>query len=148
MKNILRFIKEHFVETIGLIVILVLIVFISYLKMYKKTYVCTQNGVDSGIKVYQKYEIKQKRNNIKSISYKYELTSDNKEALSEVTNMYKEMIKNNSKVIEDNSLDLKYSDNKLILTYKINKKEINDNEMYKSTRHFVKLLKASGFTCK
>ena len=148
MKKVLEFIKEHFVETIGLIVILVLIIFISYLKMYKKTYVCTQNGKDNGIAIYQKYEIKQKRNKINSISYKYELTSNNKDALTQVTNMYKEMIKNNSKVIADNSLDLKYNDNKLTLTYKINKKEINDNEMYKSTRHFVKLLKASGFTCK
>lgn len=148
MKKVLDNVKNHIVETIGLLVIVFLIIFISFLKTYKKTYVCTYLSSDRGVRTYQEYIIHQKNNNIKDIEFTYKVNSSNEEAIKQIANIYNEMIKENEDVIEENSLDLKYSKNKIIFTFKISGNELKSNDTYKSARHFVKLLKASKFTCK
>lgn len=148
MKKVLSYMKEHFVETIGLIVIILLVIFISYLKFYKKTFTCDHTGSDGNVKVYEKYIIEQKKNNIKEIKYKYEVTSPSKSNVKEIYKFYEELIDKNPGVISKNYINLKYKDNKLTMIYKLSGDDLKENDNYKSTKHLVKVLKASGFTCK
>ena len=71
MKKIINLIKEHFVEFVGFNAILILIIFISYLKFYKKTYVCESNKIVDNVKISEKFILKQKNNKIKTIDYTY-----------------------------------------------------------------------------
>ena len=148
MQKVISYAKEHFVETIGLAVIIVLVIFISYLKFYRKTYTCTSKETDSSVTVYQRYVIKQKRNKIKYVGYKYVVTSPSKEQVKQISAFYEDLIEKNPDIKTDNFVTLKYKGNKLTLSYIITQDELEENEMYKSTRHLVKVLKASGFTCK
>lgn len=148
MSKVFNFCKNHFVETLGLLVILFLIFFISFLKYYNKTFECELNTQDGDVKVYQKYNIIQKNNKIKSIAYYYEVTSPNKEEMNQIVTFYKNLISSSEKELSDNHITLKYKKNRLIIYYKISKEEMKGNKMYKSTRSLVRNLKASKFTCK
>lgn len=148
MKSAINFVKNHFVETVGFIGVLIIIILVSYLKYFRKTFVCEQMIKENGSKVYQKYEIKQKNNSIKSISYYYKANTPNKKEKEKIQEFYKSMITDNKKKIFDNNITLKYSDGVLILKYNISSKEIKTNKNYKSTKTLVNKLKASKFTCK
>ena len=148
MNKVLDYCKNHFVETIGFIVIIVLIFFISYLKYYRKTFTCDITTSDDSVKVYQKYNIKQKNNKIKKITYYYEVKSPNKEQMNQINKFYEQLIEENKDDLYDNHIMMKYKNKKLVLYYEISSNEIKKEDLYKSTRHFVKSLKASGFKCK
>ena len=54
MNKVIEFTKNHFVEVLGFTAILVIIILISYLKMYKKTFVCELRTTEGTSKIYQK----------------------------------------------------------------------------------------------
>lgn len=148
MKKVINYVKGHFVETVGFIVIIFLIIFISYLKFYKKTFTCELTTKDGNVKVYQNYKIKQKNNHIKSISYYYKVTSPSKTEIEQISNFYKNLINENEDMLYESNINLVYKKNKLVLSYDISDKEIKNNKIYKSTRTLIGNLKASKFTCK
>ena len=58
MNKVIDFTKNHFVEVVGFAAILLIIIFISYLKTYKKSYVCELRTTEGTSKIYQKYKNK------------------------------------------------------------------------------------------
>lgn len=148
MDNIKNIFKNHFVEVVGFIAIFILITFILFLKYYKKTYVCESNKEVDGAKIYEKYTIHQKNNNIKSIDYLYEAklpSSRNKKA---ITTFYNEMIQEVNNNVFEGEINLKYKKNKIVLEYTLTKEDIKDNKAYKSARVFMRNIKSNDFKCK
>ena len=147
MKNILVFIKNHFVEVVGFAIIFVLIVLISYLKYFRKTFNCSLEKNVDGIKIKESYVIKQKNNSINTITYKYtaDLTGVKNKTLIQGT--YQQMMSG----IDDNTFGkrpkLVYEGNKIKLSYELDRSDIKGKKAYKSARVFLKNIKASGFKC-
>ena len=147
MGNIKEFTKNHFVEVIGFISILLIIILISYLKVFKKTFVCEMRTTEGKSKIFQKYTITQSNNKLKQISYYYRATTPDKDTKKQVTEFYKNIINEHEDKIFNNDIRLSYKDNKLILSYDIDLNEVKHNKVYKNASTFVKSVKASGFSC-
>ena len=148
MNKVSSFIKNHFVEVIGFAGILVLILLISYLKLFKKTFVCEISEVDNSSKIYQKYTIKQTNNKLKTVEYYYSVSNPNMKIKKQVTDFYNNLIEDNYDKVFKNDIKLRSKDNKLVLRYNIDVKEAKNNKSFKNASTLVRNLKASGFTCK
>lgn len=148
MKKILEFTKNHFVEVIGFVTILLVIILISYLKVFKKTFVCEMKTTEGKSKIYQKYTIKQSNNKLKNISYYYRATTPDKEVRKQVTEFYKNILSEHEDALFNNDVRMSYKNDKLILSYDIDLNEVKHNKVYKNASTFVKSVKASGFSCK
>ena len=141
MNKVIEFTKNHFVEVLGFTAILVIIILISYLKMYKKTFVCELRTTEGTSKIYQKYTIKQTNNKLKSIHYYYRAKTPDSKTKKEMSNFYHSMISENEDKLFENDIKLTFKDDKLVLSYE-------NNKNYKKASTFIKNIKASGFTCK
>lgn len=148
MNKLVEFTKNHFIEVVGFIAILLIIILISYLKLFKKTFVCEMRTTEGSAKILQKYEIKQTNNKLKKVSYYYRASSPDKKVRKQVSGFYNELINNHEEKLFNNDIRMSFKDGKLILSYDIDLKELKNNEVYKNASTFVKSLKASGFTCK
>lgn len=148
MNKFIEFTKNHFVEVLGFTAILIVIILISYLKMYKKSFVCEQKTTEGTSKIYQKYTIKQKNNKLKSIHYYYRAKTPDSKTKKEMSNFYQSMINENEDKLFENDIKLTFKDDMLVLSYDINLKELKNNKNYKKASTFIKNIKASGFTCK
>lgn len=148
MSKITEFVKNYFVEVVGFIAILLIIILISYLKVFKKTFVCELKTTEGSSKIYQKYTIKQTNNKLKKITYYYKASTPDKKIKKQVTEFYQNIVTNHEEKLFNNEIHMFYEDGKLILSYDIDLDEVKDNEVYKNARTFVKSVKASGFTCK
>lgn len=148
MNKLVEFTKNHFIEVVGFIAILLIIILISYLKLFKKTFVCEMRTTEGSAKILQKYEIKQTNNKLKKVSYYYRASSPDKKVRKQVSDFYNELINNHEEKLFNNDIRMSFKDGKLILSYDIDLKELKNNEVYKNASTFVKSLKASGFTCK
>lgn len=148
MENIKNLFKNHFVEVVGFLAILALIIFITFLKYYNKTFVCESNKEVDGAKIYEKYVIHQKNNNISTIDYLYEAklpTSENNKAAKKI---YNDLIKDINNNIFEGEVNLKYKKNKMILEYTLTKDDFKDNKAYKTARIFMRNIKSNNFKCK
>lgn len=148
MKKFREFIRAHFVEVVGFTGIFFLILIISYLKVFHKTFICEQRITEGNSKIYQKYTIKQTNNKLKSINYYYSVTTPDSKTKKQVTEFYNNLITNSDATMFNSGVKLKYNGDKMILSYDIDLNEVKDNAAYKSASSFVKSAKASGFTCK
>lgn len=148
MKKIIEFSKNHFVEVVGFIAIFLIIILISYLKVFKKTFVCEMRTTEGSSKIYQKYTIKQSNNKLKQISYYYRATTPDKNVRKQVTEFYKAILNEHEDALFNNDIRMSYKNDKLILSYDIDLDEVKHNKVYKNASTFVKSVKASGFTCK
>ena len=147
MSKVKYLFKNHFVEVMGFVAILVIIILISYLKMFKKTFTCEMKSSEDNVKVYQKYVVKQSNNKLKKISYYYEATSPDKKTRNKISEFYNDMISKKKDALSDNDITLTYKDNKLVLKYDLTEFD-KDNDSYKSAKAFIKSAKAVGFKCK
>ena len=148
MNKVSSFIKNHFVEVIGFTSILFIILLISYLKVFKKTFICEISEVDNSSKIYQKYTIKQINNKLKTVEYYYSVSNPNAKIKKQVTDFYNTLVNDNYDKVLKNDVRLRSKDNNLVLTYNIDVKEAKNNKSFKNASTLVKNLKASGFTCK
>lgn len=148
MNKILNFTKNHFVEVVGFIAILLIIILISYLKIFKKTFICEMKTTEGSSKVYQKYTIKQSNNKLKQISYYYRATTPDKNVRKQVSEFYRSIINEHEDKLFNNDIKMSFKDDKLVLSYDIDLNEVKHNKVYKNASTFVKSVKASGFTCK
>ena len=148
MNKVIEFTKNHFVEVLGFAAILVIIILISYLKMYKKTFVCELRTTEGTSKIYQKYTIKQTNNKLKSIHYYYRAKTPDSKTKKEMSNFYHSMISENEDKLFENDIKLTFKDDKLVLSYDLNLKELKNNKNYKKASRFIKSVKANGFACK
>ena len=148
MKKFFEFSKNHFVEVVGFIAIFLIIILISYLKIFKKTFTCEMKTTEGSSKIYEKYIIKQSNNKLKNINYYYSATTPDKSTRKKVTEFYKNIISENEDKLFNNDIKLSYKNDKLVLSYDINLDEVKNNKVYKNASTFVKSVKASGFTCK
>ena len=148
MNKVIEFTKNHFVEVLGFTAILVIIILISYLKMYKKTFVCELRTTEGTSKIYQKYTIKQTNNKLKSIHYYYRAKTPDSKTKKEMSNFYHSMISENEDKLFENDIKLTFKDDKLVLSYDLNLKELKNNKNFKKASRFIKSVKANGFTCK
>lgn len=148
MNKVIEFTKNHFVEVLGFTAILVIIILISYLKMYKKTFVCELRTTEGTSKIYQKYTIKQTNNKLKSIHYYYRAKTPDSKTKKEMSNFYHSMISENEDKLFENDIKLTFKDDKLVLSYDLNLKELKNNKNYKKASRFINSVKANGFTCK
>lgn len=148
MNKILNFTKNHFVEVVGFIAILLIIILISYLKIFKKTFICEMKTTEGSSKVYQKYTIKQSNNKLKQISYYYRATTPDKNVRKQVSEFYQSIINEHEDKLFNNDIKMSFKDDKLVLSYDIDLNEVKHNKVYKNASTFVKSVKASGFTCK
>ena len=148
MNKVIEFTKNHFVEVLGFTAILVIIILISYLKMYKKTFVCELRTTEGTSKIYQKYTIKQTNNKLKSIHYYYRAKTPDSKTKKEMSNFYHSMISENEDKLFENDIKLTFKDDKLVLSYDLNLKELKNNKNYKKASRFIKSVKANGFACK
>lgn len=145
MKKIIYLIKDHFVEFIGFNVILVLIISITYLKLYKKTYVCESTKMVDNVKITEKYVLKQKNNKIKTIDYTYKAKL-NKETKIDYMKYYNNAVK--EVLNEFDEVKTSYKNNTVYVSYTLKGEDVKSNKSYKNARVFLKNVKASGFTCK
>ena len=148
MEKIKEFTKEHFVEVLGFLGIFLLIIIITYLKMFQKTFTCEMNSKEGNSKVYQKYIVKQSNNKLKSINYYYKATTPDAKTKKQVSEFYSKIIQNNKEKIFNNDMRLKFDGDKIIFSYNLDLDEVKNNDVYKSASSFIKSAKASGFTCK
>ena len=148
MNKVNSFIKNHFVEVIGFTSILFIILLISYLKVFKKTFICEVSEVDNSSKIYQKYTIKQINNKLKTVEYYYSVSNPNTKIKKQVTDFYNTLVNDDYDKVLKNDIRLRSKDNNLVLTYNIDVKEAKNNKSFKNASTLVKNLKASGFTCK
>lgn len=148
MNKVIDFTKNHFVEVVGFAAILLIIIFISYLKTYKKSYVCELRTTEGTSKIYQKYTIKQKNNKLKKIHYYYRAKTPDKKTKKQMSDFYHNMINENEDKLFENDIKLTFKNDMLVLSYDINLKELKNNKNYKKASTFVRNVKASGFTCK
>ena len=145
MKKAIDFSKNHFIEVVGFTVIIVLVVLITYLRLYKKTYTCQSIKHIDGAKIYEKFVIKQKNNKIKSIdfSYKAKLATMSKEDFKA---LYNSAV---NEVLSDfENVETSYKNNTIYVSYTLTYDDIKDNKAYKTARTFMKNIKANGFSCK
>jgi hypothetical protein len=148
MDKIKEFTKNHFVEVIGFLGIIFLIIVITYLKMFQKTFTCELKTKEDNSKIYQRYILKQSNNKIKSINYYYTVTTPDAGTKRKVSEFYRQLLQGNEEKIFRNEMKLKFDGEKLIFSYDIDLDEVKGNSAYKSASSFVKSAKASGFTCK
>lgn len=148
MNKVIEFTKNHFVEVLGFTAILIIIILISYLKMYKKSFVCELRTTEGSAKIYQKYTIKQTNNKLKSIHYYYRAKTPDSKTKKELSEFYHNMISENEDKLFENDIKLTFKDDMLVLSYDLNLKELKNNKNYKKASTFIKNVKASGFTCK
>ena len=148
MNKIMTFTKNHFIEVMGFVAILLVIILISYLRLFKKTFVCELKTTEGKSKIYQKYTIKQTNNNLKSINYYYKATTPDKKTRKQVTEFYQTIVKDHEEKLFNNEIHLFYNKEKLIFSYDLDLEELEGNKVYKSASSFVKSVKASGFKCK
>lgn len=148
MSKVMNFVRNHFVEVIGFISIFLIIILISYLRIFRKTFTCELKEKEGKATIYQRYVVKQSNNKLKSIGYYYRATTPDKKEKKKIAEFYKSMISENKDKIYDNNIVLKYNDDRLILSYSIDLNEVKNNDVYKSASSFVKSVKASGFKCK
>lgn len=148
MNKVINFTKNHFVEVLGFTAILIIIILISYLKMFKKSFVCEMRTTEGSSKIYQKYTIKQTNNKLKKIHYYYRAKTPDKKTKKEMSEFYRNMINENEDKLFENDIKLTFKDDMLVLSYDINLKELKNNKNYKKASTFIRNIKASGFTCK
>lgn len=148
MEKFKEFTKEHFVEVIGFLSIFLLIIIITYLKTFQKTYTCEMYSKEDGSKIYQRYIVKQTNNRLKNINYYYTATTPNAKTKRKVSEFYRTLISGNEEKIFKNEMKLKFDGNKIVFSYDIDLDEVKNNDAYKSASTFIKSAKASGFTCK
>ena len=148
MDKIKSFTKEHFVEVLGFLGVLLLIIIITYLKTFQKTYTCEKKSNEDGSKIYQRYIVKQSNNRLKNINYYYTATTPNAKTKRKVSEFYRTLINGNEERIFKNEMKLKFDGNKIIFSYDIDLDEVKNNDAYKKASTFIRSAKASGFTCK
>ena len=144
MKKIIDVFKNHFVEIVGFIIILILIVVITYLKFYKHTYTCELKSENNGASTFEKYTIYQKNNHINKISYYYKVTASSKEERKELTKFYNELLKEN----KNNNVSLSFENDVLTLKYNVSKDKLNKDKNYKNAKTVIRNLKSDKFICK
>jgi len=148
MKKVLVFVKNHFVEVVGFMIIFILIILISYLKYFRKTFKCTVSKNVDGVQIKEKYIIKQKNNHIKTIDYNYVADLSNITNKSLVLTSYKQIMDGIDSKSFGKKPKLSYEDNKIKLSYQLDEYDIADKDSYRTARVFIKNIKSSGFKCK
>ena len=148
MDKIKEFTKNHFVEVVGFLAIVVLIILITYLRTFQKTYTCVKKSKEDNSKIYQKYIVKQTNNKIKNINYYYEVTTPDANTKRKVSEFYRKLLQGNEEKIFRNEMKLKFDGERLIFSYDVDLDEVKNNDSYKSASSFIKSAKASGFSCK
>lgn len=148
MSKVSSFIKNHFVEVIGFLAILFIIILISYLKVFKKTFTCELTKKEGKATIYQRYIVKQSNNNLKGINYYYRASTPDKKERKRISDFYNKMIEGNEKEFYDNNITLKFNGETITLSYDINLDVVKDNKVYKNARTYIKNIKSVGFKCK
>ena len=149
MNKVMTFIRNYFVEVVGFLVIMALIILISFLKFDRKTFNCKLTHTDDGVKITESYVVKQKNNHIKTIDYKYIASPSDKSANKKaLIGYYKDIVENVNKSDFNIDMDLTYKKGKIYLEYTLTSDDIKDLKEYKTTRKFIRNIKSNGFTCK
>lgn len=148
MNKVVDYIKTHKVESIGFLVIMIIILLVTYLKNFNRQFECVKENKFDGSVIKEKYLIKQRNNNVLSISYDLVSTNSSKETISSLSELYREIIKKQNEISLDNNVHLDINKKIVSLSYDVSEQEINSNDNYKKASKLIKRLENNKFVCK
>lgn len=148
MNKVVDYIKTHKVELIGFLVIMIIILLVTYLKNFNRQFECVKENKFDGSVIKEKYLIKQRNNNVLSISYELVSINSSKETISSLSELYREIIKKQNEISLDNNVHLDINKKIVSLSYDVSKQEINNNDNYKKASKLIKRLENNKFVCK